>query len=102
VRSAAARGPNPLAAPQSVDTMEPHDLVTVYSVNNPTHAEIIRNFLQREGIACELGGEKQMGLTGIMQIDILVRAEDADRAGKLIAQHEEEQGSKEQGTEEDQ
>jgi hypothetical protein len=69
--------------------MDPQDLVTIYTVNNPTHAEIIRNFLHSEGIACELGGERQMGLTGIMQIDILVRAEDADRAGKLIAQHEE-------------
>lgn len=82
--------------------MEPHDLVTVYSVNNPTHAEIIRNFLQSEGIACELGGEKQMGLAGIMQIDILVRAEDADRATRLIAQHEEEPASNEYETGEDQ
>ena len=67
----------------------PNDLVSVYSTNNPSEAEIIRAALQGEGIKCEIGGENQAGLAGIisMEIQVQVRAEDSDRARKYLELH---------------
>jgi hypothetical protein len=67
------------------DTREP---VPVYTVKNANQAEIIKNFLKGEGIACSIEGEGQIGLAGILDMAILVPAEDADRARKLIMEHE--------------
>ncbi|MEZ6057407.1 MAG: DUF2007 domain-containing protein [Planctomycetaceae bacterium] len=68
---------------------DPDELVTVYTVVEPTRAELLRAVLQSEGIRCNIGGETQAGLTGTTSIDILVRAIDADRAHRLIVSHEE-------------
>lgn len=70
--------------------MKSDDLVSVYTVANPMEAEIIRAELNNEGIACQIGNENQAALTGItaMEIQILTRAEDADRARKLLLSHE--------------
>jgi hypothetical protein len=68
--------------------MEAQDLVTVYTVSNPIEAEAVRNLLHAEGIACEIGGEAQGGFAGVLEIGILVRAIDADRARHLIEQHQ--------------
>jgi hypothetical protein len=70
--------------------MKSDDLVSVYSVANPMEAEIIRAELNAEGIACQIDNENQAALTGItaMEIQILTRAEDADRARKLLLSHE--------------
>ena len=67
----------------------PNDLVSVYSTNNAVEAEILRTALHGEGIKCEIDGENQAGLTGIisMEIRLLVRAEDSDRARKNLEQH---------------
>ena len=67
------------------DTREP---VPVYTVKNANQAEIIKNFLNAEGIACSIGGEGQIGLAGIVDMAILVPAQDAERARKLIMEHE--------------
>ena len=67
--------------------MEHEELVTVYTLKNPTQAEIIRNALENEGILCHLDGESQAGLTGIFDIDVMVKTEDADRARALIETH---------------
>jgi hypothetical protein len=64
------------------------DLVTVYTVKTAEQAEIVKNFLHGEGIACRIDGEGQVGLAGILDIALLVHAEDADRARKLILRHE--------------
>lgn len=64
--------------------MDANELVTVYTLSDPYRAEIIKDVLQSEGIRCELGGEGQAGLTGLLDIDVLVRAVDADRAEKII------------------
>jgi hypothetical protein len=66
------------------------DLVAVYSVSKPTEAEIIKNFLASEGIRSFIEDEGQAGLQGItgIEIKILVPAAHADRARKLIHQHE--------------
>lgn len=68
--------------------MDPNELVSVYTVNEPTLAELIRAELHGEGIACEVGGETQAGFSGVLRIDVLVRAKDADRARRFIEEHE--------------
>jgi hypothetical protein len=70
---------------------EMQEPVPVYSVKNAYQAEIIKSFLQSEGIACSIEGEGQIGLAGILDIRLLVRAADADLARKLIKQHEQAQ-----------
>lgn len=67
--------------------MEHDDLVTVYTLHDSVKAEIIRNYLESEGIKCRLDDQNQAGFSGIFEIGILVRAQDADRAGKLIHEH---------------
>ena len=76
--------------------MEPEEtdggnLVTAYTLKDPYMAEIIKNALRDEGIPCELDGEGQAGLSEILDIGVLVRAQDADLARELIEQHEREQ-----------
>jgi hypothetical protein len=73
------------SSPSEQEAQEP---VSVYTVNDAGHAEIIKNMLRSEGIACELDGEGQAGLAGVFSINILVRAWDADRARDLILEHE--------------
>lgn len=67
--------------------MNPKELERVYSVKDAMQAEIIKGALHAEGIACEIEGEGQAGLTGIFDIDIFVKAEDADRARAIIDSH---------------
>jgi hypothetical protein len=64
------------------------ELVTVYALKDPYKAEIIKNALRGEGIPCELDGEGQAGFSEILDIGVLVRAQDADLARRLIERHE--------------
>ena len=68
--------------------MDADEPVTVYTLNDPFQAEVIKTSLRNEGIFCELDGERQAGLSEILEIGVLVRARDADRARKLIHRHE--------------
>ena len=70
--------------------MKADDLIEVYSTNDALDAEIVCNALHTEGIKCEIDGEGQAGMTGmgIMEIRLLVRAEDHDRARRYIEQHQ--------------
>ncbi len=68
--------------------MNVDDPVTVYVLNDPYQAEVIQVALRGEGIPCELDGERQAGLSGVLEIGVLVRAQDADRARRLIREHE--------------
>jgi len=68
--------------------MEANEPVTIYTVNNPYEAEVIKTALQGQGISCYLDGEGQAGLSDILEIGILVRARDADQAQKIIRQNE--------------
>jgi hypothetical protein len=63
------------------------ELVTVYTLKDPYEAEIIMNALRGEGIPCELDGERQAGLSEVLDIGVLVRAQDADLARGFIEQH---------------
>lgn len=67
---------------------DPNELTVIYTVNEPTRAELLRTLLQAEGIHCDIGGETQAGFTGTTDIEILVKHIDADRAHKIIAAHE--------------
>lgn len=67
--------------------MDPNELVTVYILNDPTKAELLKAELRGEGIACEIEGERQGGFTGLLEIAVQVRAKDADRARRFIMQH---------------
>ncbi|QDU40973.1 hypothetical protein Mal4_53360 [Maioricimonas rarisocia] len=68
--------------------MDADELVTVYTVNEPTKAELIKAALHGEGIACEVSGENQAGMAGVLRVDVLVKAKDAERARKFIDEHE--------------
>ena len=61
--------------------------MTVYTAGADL-AELIRNELEAEGIPCEVSGENQGGLAGVLKIDILVRAADASRARICVQEHE--------------
>lgn len=63
---------------------DPQASVVVFTTNDLYQAEIIRNELRAEGIACELDGESQGGFTELVETKLLVRAWDADRALRLI------------------
>lgn len=73
--------------------MDPNELVTVYSVSNPIEAEIIKNALVDEGIACVLDNEHQAAEAGLigLEIKIQVPAGQASRARDFVAAHEREQ-----------
>ena len=62
-------------------------LVTVYTVNDPVIAELIRNTLHEHEIPCELDGEHQAGFTGTLEIGIIVRETDAEKALEFIKIH---------------
>lgn len=68
--------------------MDAEDLVSVYTVNDPNKAEIIKNVLVTEGIRCELDGERQAGFTGLFEINLMVRKADAERALEIIESHD--------------
>jgi hypothetical protein len=67
--------------------MSEDELLTVYTLQDAGQAEVIRIALENEGIPCTVGGNRA-GLTGILEIDIMVRAPDALRARQLIEAHE--------------
>jgi hypothetical protein len=70
-------------------TVDPNELVTVYTVSNNIEAEIIKNALNSEGIKCFVEGGLQAaeaGLAGI-PIHIEVPAQNADRARKFLENH---------------
>ncbi len=60
--------------------MEHEDLVSVYTVQSPAEAEIVRSSLESIGVTCVIGGESQAGLAGVLEIDILTPADEADKA----------------------
>ena len=62
----------------------------VYTTSDANVAEILRSALNAEGIKCEIDGEGQAGFTGlgIMEINLLVRTEDFDRAKSFVEKHE--------------
>ena len=68
--------------------MDANELVSVYTLNDPNKAEVIKTALKLEGIACCIDGEGQAGFTNVFDMEILVPAKDADRARAFIESHE--------------
>lgn len=68
-------------------------LAVAYTTDDPSEADILCVALREEGIPCEIEGERQAGLVGlpIMQIKLLVRAGDLERARDYLEQHAREQ-----------
>lgn len=83
-------------APRCV--MDPNEPVAVYTVSNPVEAEIIKNALRSEGIACELEGVNQAAEAGLigLEIKILVPAHDANAARNFLTEHERQRKSAEE------
>ena len=71
-----------------MEALEADEPVTVYTVNNPFEAEVIKTVLQGQGISCHLDGEGQAGLSDVLEIGVLVRLRDADQARKIIRHNE--------------
>jgi hypothetical protein len=70
--------------------MDANELMVVCTTSDANYAEILRGALHAEGIKCEIDGERQAGLTGleVMEINVLVRAVDFDRAKSFVEKHE--------------
>jgi hypothetical protein len=69
-----------------MDTSEP---VEVYSTFSPAEAEIIKNMLEAEGIEADVTGGTQGAFTGATpEVTIMVHADAADEARKLILAHQ--------------
>lgn len=70
---------------------EHHPLVEVGQTSNPMEAEIIKGALDAEGIFCFLDGLHQAGLSGLsglLQVKIMVREPDAERATSIVNEHQ--------------
>ena len=67
-----------------------NDPFVVYTTNDPTTANLIRNLLQDNGIKCLLDGADQPLGAGFIanEIRVIVEAGHADEARKLIAPHD--------------
>ena len=76
--------------------MEAQNFVTVYTVANAVEAEIIKNALLDEEVACTIEGENQAGESGLMglEIKLQVPAEQAERARAFLVQHERERAAR--------
>ena len=68
--------------------MDLHEPVPVYTVTDPGTAEVLRAMLETEGIRCMIEGAHQAGLSGILDMRLLVSAVDAERARELLEAHE--------------
>ena len=64
------------------------NLISVYATKNPGEAEVVRMALEENGILAAIQGGVQAGLTGALDIDVMVRAEDIVRAREFIAEHQ--------------
>jgi len=68
--------------------MDPQNLVSIFSTTDPTLAELLKQRLEVEGIDSQISGENQGGFAGVLNVRVLVRAADADRAVQFIRQQE--------------
>jgi hypothetical protein len=67
--------------------MEANEPVALCSTNNPSEAELLKTLLEGAGVKCELDGANQGGLAGVLDIRVLVRAWDAERARTVLDSH---------------
>lgn len=72
------------------------ELVHVYTVNEPTEAELLKETLEVEGIPCAIEGENQGGFAGVLQIRLFVPAEHAVEAREFLLELESEHHDEEE------
>lgn len=81
-------GAPPAEAARTLEIPPDAELVRIRTFSGPAaplNAELARNILQTEGIACALPGEGHADmLPGIDLIQLLVRMEDAERAAEIL------------------
>jgi nucleotide-binding universal stress UspA family protein len=77
-------------------SMHSDDLVSVFQAPDAVLARIVAADLANEGIACRVSGDNQGGFMGVgaMSVDVLVHADDFDRARKIIREGEPHRGKK--------
>lgn len=68
--------------------MSADELVPVMEIRDVAKAEVIRAALENHGIPCYLENAHQAGLSGILVMRLLVKAEDEHAAREFIEQHE--------------
>ncbi len=70
--------------------MRSDDLVTVFTTNEAVEAQLVANQLHDEGIAAFVEGGNQGGFPGLdgIAVEVQVKADDADRARKIVRKHE--------------
>jgi hypothetical protein len=64
---------------------DPNEVVTIYKAKSSTEAFVIRNALEAEGIQCQVA-EANDPFQGLQfgEPDVMVHANDADRAREII------------------
>ncbi len=67
--------------------MDANEPVVIHTTNNLAEAEILKNALEADGIKCELDGENQGGFSGVLDIRLVVRAWDEERARQRLGAH---------------
>ena len=67
-------------------------LTTVYISSNIASAEVIKAALEGAGIQAVIENEHQAAMTGVIDVKVQVRAEDAERATQFIEEHEQGEG----------
>ncbi len=60
------------------------ETVRIYTTSNPNEAEIIKNALEAAGIECFTEGEQQGGFSGVFDIHLVVRQDQAEAARKIL------------------
>ncbi|WP_437205142.1 putative signal transducing protein [Planctomicrobium sp. SH664] len=68
--------------------MDADELVAVYETTDVMRAELIRASLDGEGISAFVDNESQAGLSGVLQVHVMVRAADEKVASAYIAELE--------------
>ncbi|HUY12838.1 MAG TPA: DUF2007 domain-containing protein [Terriglobia bacterium] len=83
-----ARGSKDDLSPKPASTPDNQRLVTVRSFSGPRaalEADLVKNFLQAEGIPCMLPGEGSASvLPGVNVLNLLVREGDAEQAAEIL------------------
>ncbi len=67
--------------------MDLNEPVPVYSTADLADAEVVRVYLEGQGIKASIEGENQGSFVGVLPSRVLVRAGDADRAREVLRSH---------------
>ena len=66
---------------------EENELVKLMTVQTAAEAEVVRLALHADRIDCQIDGELQAGLAGVLPIKIYVKSADLDQAKTIVDFH---------------